>query len=121
MICFGAETISDWFSEAAMFDGGRKLALYSAAGYDVDRVGEPPTVRVADLEQGFLSEPIKILGAVHGLVDLPADMVRDPNWAYGEVVPGIAFDVQDNRLYVAHADGEGLTVVDLRSRSMWWR
>ncbi|MGI8516226.1 MAG: hypothetical protein ACR2NT_14085 [Acidimicrobiia bacterium] len=100
-------------SEMALFEGGRKLAFYRAGGYDADRIGEPPTVRIADLENAVLGEPIEIEGAVQGLVELPPEMVRDPAWPYGEVVPGIAFDVVEGRLFVAHADGEGLTVVNL--------
>lgn len=103
--------------EAALFDGGRKLALYLATGYDVERIGEPPTVRVADLENGVLGEPIEVKGAVHGLVELPPDMVPNPDWPYGEIAPGIAFDVVDGRLFVVHADGAGLTVVDLMAAS----
>lgn len=100
-------------SEMALFDGGRKLALYRAGGYDADRIGEPPTVRVADLENAVLGEPIEVEGVVQGLVELPPDMVRDTAWPYGEAVPGIAFDGVDGRLFVVHADGVGLTVVNL--------
>lgn len=114
----GEEAVFEWASETALFDAGRKLALYSQVGYEVDRIGSPPIVTIADLEKEVLGDPIEITGAVHGLVKLPPDLARNPSWPYGEVTPGVAFDVVVGRLFVAHADGAGLTVVDLMTESV---
>jgi hypothetical protein len=107
-----------WPFQAELFDGGRKLAFYSAVAYNEEQVGEPPQVRVLDLETNVLADPIDIEGAVHGLAELSEEFIRYPNFPYGEVELGIAFDSVDGRLFAAHADGKGLTVVDLVSREV---
>lgn len=109
---FGGEDI-EWVHEAALFDDGRKVAIYETFGYDEARIGEPPQVRVGDLTTNNLGEPIEVTGVLHGHAELAPDAVRDPQWPYGEVEPAIAFDEVGGRLFVVHADGAGLTTVDL--------
>ncbi len=101
----------EWYVEAALFDGGRKLALYAAPGHT--EPGRPPFVRIADLEARTLGDPVELEDVVHGLVEVALEMRREPESPYGTVYPGLAFDAEAGRLYVAHADGGGLTVVDL--------
>lgn len=101
--------------EAFMYADGSKVLYYFVPGYGQDRIGDPPFLRVADLGERTVGDPIELAGVVHGLVDLPSEMVRDPNWPYGEAQPGIAFDPASGRLFVAHADGGGLTVADVNA------
>lgn len=109
---FGDEDIG-WVHQAALIDGGRKVAIYETFGYVEDRIGDPPQVRVGDLTTNILGEPIEVTGVVHGHAELAPDAVRDPGWPYGEVEPAIVFDEARSRLFVVHADGAGLTAVDL--------
>ena len=102
-----------WIHEAALIDDGRKVALYETFGYNEDDIGEPPQVRVGDLTTNTLGEPIEVTGVIHGHAELTPEAVRDPAWQYGEVEPAIAFDQTRSRLFVVHADGAGLTAVDL--------
>jgi len=102
-----------WVHDAALFDGGRKVAIYETLGYDEARIGEPPQVRVGDLTTNILGEPIEVTGIVHGHAELAPDDVRDPQWPFGEVEPAIVFDEVGGRLLVVRADGAGLTTVDL--------
>lgn len=109
---FGEEDLG-WVHDAALIDGGRKVALYETFGYMEDRIGEPPQVRVGDLTTKTLGEPIEVTGVIHGHAELTPEAVRDPAWPYGDVEPAIAFDESGSQLFVVHADGAGLTVVDL--------
>lgn len=109
---FGGEDIG-WVHEAALVDGGRKVAIYETLGYDETRIGEPPQVRVGDLTTNILGDPIEVTGVVHGHAELAPDAIRNPQWPYGDVEPGIAFDELGSRLFVVHADGTGLTTIDL--------
>jgi hypothetical protein len=109
---FSGEDIG-WVHDAALFDGGRKVAIYETFGYDEARIGEPPQVRVGDLTTNILGEPIEVTGIVHGHAELAPDDVRDPQWPFGEVEPAIVFDEVGGRLLVVRADGAGLTTVDL--------
>ena len=102
-----------WVHDAALIDGGRKVAIYETFGYDETRIGEPPQVRVGDLTTNTLGEPIEVTDVVHGHAELAPDAIRDPQWPYGEVEPAIVFDEVGGRLFVVHADGAGLTTVDL--------
>jgi len=113
---FDGEDI-EWLHEAALIDGGRKVVVYETFGYDEARIGEPPQVRVGDLTSNVLGRPIEVMGVLHGHAELAPDAVRDPQWPYGEVAPGIVFDEVDNRLFVVHGDGAGLTTVDLLAGS----
>ncbi len=105
----------EWYRHLALFDEGRKVALYAAPGFE--EAGRPPIVRIADLEAGTAADPIVLGDVVHGLAEVPPEVRRDPESPYGEAHPGLAFDPGRGRLYVAHADGGGLTVVDLFDRS----
>jgi hypothetical protein len=102
-----------WPFRTVLFDSGRKIAFYSALGQAVEHLDEPPQVTVLDLETNLLGDPVSIEGVVHGLVELSEEFIRYPDFPYGEVEPGIVFDTVDGRLYAAHADGKGLTVVNL--------
>ncbi|MEX0865633.1 MAG: hypothetical protein WD269_12305 [Acidimicrobiia bacterium] len=102
-----------WIHDAALIDGGRKVALYETFGYAEDHIGEPPQVRVGDLTTNTLGEEIEVTGVIHGHAELAPEAIRDPAWPYGEVEPAIAFDETHSRLFVVHADGAGLTAVDL--------
>jgi len=105
---------NDWWPhEWALFDDGSKIAFYFTHGYDEKRLGEPPQVRVLDLVTNILGDPVSVDGVVHGLVELPEEFTRYPDFPFGEVEPGIVFDTVDGRLFAAHPDGKGLTVVDL--------
>jgi len=105
---------NDWWPhESVLFDDGDKIAFYFTRGYDEEHLGEPPQVRVLDLESNLLGDPIVVDGVVHGLVELPEEFIRHPDLPYGEVEPGIAIDSVDGRLFATHPDGKALTVVDL--------
>lgn len=104
--------------EAVLFDGGTKVAFYVVPGYLEDEIYEPPFLRVADIEIREVGDPIALDGVVHGLVELPPGEVRNESWPYGEAEPGIAFDAVDGRVFVAHADGKGITVADLHSATV---
>ncbi|MCI0425817.1 MAG: hypothetical protein L0Z47_08205 [Actinobacteria bacterium] len=109
---FGGSDIG-WVYEAALIDEGRKVAIYETFGYDEARIGEPPTVRVGDFVTDTLGAPLEVTGVVHGHAQLAPDAIRNPDWPYGEVEPAIVFDEVGARLFVVHADGAGLTTVDL--------
>ena len=109
---FGGSDIG-WVHDAALIDEGRKVAVYETFGYDEARIGEPPQVRAGDLVTNTLGEPLDVTGVVHGHAELAPDAKHDPQLPYGEVEPAIVFDEVGGRLFVIHADGAGLTTVDL--------
>jgi len=107
-----------WVHDASLIDDGRKVAIYETFGYDETRIGEPPQVRVGDLVTNTLGKRLEVTGVVHGHTELAPDVIRDPHWPYGEVEPAIVFDEVGGRLFVVHADGAGLTTVDLLAGSV---
>jgi hypothetical protein len=102
-----------WPSQWAVFDEGRQVAFYTTPGIDEDHIHDPPQVWILDLENFDLGDPIAVEGVVHGLTKLPEDYIRNPEFPYGDAQPGVVFDAVDGRLFVAHADGTRVTVIDL--------
>jgi hypothetical protein len=90
---------------------GSRLAIYgvpTGANYLADDV---PHVRLVDLVTGHLIADVRLDGVTAGQMQIETAGPDEPPYRF--YLPGLAWDLEHDLLYVVHADTDQITVVDL--------
>lgn len=100
-----------WYSSWTFLGGGSELGLYTAQWDEVEP--PPPVVSVVTLPALEMVAEVRLDDVHDGPVPIPAELASDPSWPYALLTPGVTWDPERRRVFVAHADGSATTVVDL--------
>jgi hypothetical protein len=97
--------------EMHLLRSGSRLAIYGVptdANYLADDV---PRVLLVDLVAGHLVADVRLDGVTAGQIQLETAGPDEPPYRF--YLPGLAWDLEHDLLYVVHADTDEITVVDL--------
>lgn len=97
--------------EMQRLSSGKQLAIYGIPTDTNNLVEDTPHVLLVDLAAGSIAVDIALDGVTAGQFHVQT-AVEDP-YPYRMVRPGLAWDLERDLLYVAHAEEEKVTVVDL--------
>ena len=99
--------------EMQLLASGTQMAIYGIPTDTNNLVEDTPHVLLVDLAAGSVAGDISLEGVTAGQFRIQT-AAEDEN-PYRMVRPGLAWDLERDLLYVAHADEEKVTVVDLVS------
>lgn len=97
--------------EMQRLSSGKQLAIYGIPTDTNNLVEDTPHVLLIDLAAGNIAADIQLEGVKAGQFRVQAAAEDEP--PYRMVRPGLAWDLERDLLYVAHAEEEKVTVVDL--------
>lgn len=97
--------------EMQRLSSGKQLAIYGIPTDTNNLVEDTPHVLLIDLAAGNIAADIPLEGVKAGQFRVQAAAENEP--LYRMVQPGLAWDLERDLLYVAHAEEEKVTVVDL--------
>jgi hypothetical protein len=98
--------VGDPWSDLRLLRSGRQLAFYDWAS----AANGQPQLRFLDLASGQFVTTLPLAGVRTGTVTSASGTET--------FVPGLAWDTAHNRLYVAHADADAITTIDLVARTV---
>jgi len=98
-------------SELRLLRSGSSLAIYGLATDAENRAEEPPHVLVVDLVADHILTDVRLESIKAGQMLMPTASGEEPH--YQLYMPGTAWDLDHNLLYIVHADSDTITVVDV--------
>jgi len=109
---FPASFTPGYLSTAARFTrSGARLALYGVPTDSNNLAEGAPHLMIVDLIGGGIATDLRLDGVKAG--QFRESQAGGSNPFYALFSPGLAWDPARERLYIAHADGDAITVVDL--------
>ncbi len=97
--------------ELRLLSSRQHLAIYGQPTNAMNLAESEPQVLIVDLVAGRLVTTVELSGLRAGQSALPNSEKQGPAFQLDR--PGLAWDIARDRLYIAHADAERVTVVDL--------
>ncbi|MDH3606708.1 MAG: hypothetical protein OER12_06905 [Acidimicrobiia bacterium] len=109
---------TSWAWQSQLLSGGQRLASYNLGREDELGSLLPPRVDVVDIETGDILVEFELPDVAHGSIPINPDLAADPKFPYAFVHPGLAWDAEQELIYVVHADGNSISVGDLATGSV---
>lgn len=104
-----ADSFAPWSMQ--LVNGGRRLAVFGVPTDAQNLVEDVPYLYLLDLPDGALATALPLEGIRAGQFQLETG--EGGGYSYAYYVPGLAWDMSSNRLYVADLEAEMLVVVNL--------